>query len=61
MKLFKVTVLDIPKGAISAAGTYENKWVVSDDIKDVAELFPNAETITVITNNLIFNGKEATT
>jgi hypothetical protein len=56
MSLFKIVINETPKGAI--AGTNEIYWVVAKNMKEVGEKYPKAESITLITNNLItLNGK----
>jgi hypothetical protein len=52
-QLFKVVVFEKPKGAVDGAGVNEIYWVISDSISKVGQKYPKAESITLITKNLI--------
>jgi hypothetical protein len=52
-QLFKVVVFEKPKNSITEAGINEVYWIVADSISKVGEKYPKAESITLITKDLI--------
>jgi hypothetical protein len=52
-QLFKVVVFEKPKNSISEAGINEVYWIIADSISKVGEKYPKAESITLITKDLI--------